>query len=160
MKDTDIELLNITLRVSERERLHLEGVHRRLFPQDELTLQWLVSTLRSPEGIDRLESFNGKFSRLQDTIMDKLLPRLLVAIGELSGSAIDNLNKAEKLGLPVDTDQWIAMRRLRNRLVHEYIDNPAEMLDALKSARDFTHQLLACQQAIARYAEKQLKPST
>jgi len=160
MNSTDIALLNASLHVSDKERKHLDAVHRRLFPQGELSLDWLNNTLQTPEGIDRLESFNGKFSRLQDTIMDKLLPRLLIAVGELSGSAIDNLNKAAKLGLPVDTDQWIAMRRLRNLLVHEYLDDPADMLDALQSAREFTQQLLDCQQAIARYAEQRLGQAT
>jgi uncharacterized protein YutE (UPF0331/DUF86 family) len=31
-----------------------------------------------------------------------------------------------------DPDQWLAMRRLRNRLVHEYVDDPEELAAALE----------------------------
>ena len=48
---------------------------------------------------ERLEAFSARFGRLQDTVMDKVLPRLLLAAGENAGSAIDNLNHADRLGL-------------------------------------------------------------
>ena len=75
-----------------------------------------------PEGRDCLEAFVGKFPRMQDTLIDKLLPHCLAAVGEKTGSALDNLNRADRLGLLSNTDQWLAMRHLRNRLDHESVE--------------------------------------
>lgn len=124
--------------------------------QDTLTPTWLEALLATPEGIDRLESFVGKFSRMQDTMMDKFLPTFLVAAGEKSGTALDNLNRAQRLGFVKDPDQWLAMRRLRNRLVHEYVDDPAELLAALEMARPLPAELQETYCAIKAYIEDNL----
>ena len=106
------------LGVIEKEGRYLQAVMQRLFPgQGAVTPQWLESLLATPEGIDRLESFVGKFSRMQDTLVDKLLPHFLLAVGEEPGTALDNLRRVERLGMVSDPDQWLAMRRLSNRLV-------------------------------------------
>jgi len=44
---------------------------------------------------------------------------LLAALGEKPSSAIDNLDRAERLGLLKSVDEWITMRNLRNQMVHE-----------------------------------------
>ncbi len=44
---------------------------------------------------------------------------------------MENLNRAERLGIIRDTQEWLGARGLRNRLVHEYIDD----LDALAASR-------------------------
>lgn len=125
------------LGVIEKEGRTLQAVMQRLFPgQGAVTPQWLESLLATPEGIDRLESFVGKFSRMQHTLVDKLLPHFLLAVGEEPGTALDNLRRVERLGMVSDPDQWLAMRRLRNRLVHEYVDDPAELAAALEKARE------------------------
>jgi len=50
---------------------------------------------------------------------------LLTALAEKPGPAIDNLNKAEKFGFVESADVWMEMRRLRNQMVHEYIEDLA-----------------------------------
>lgn len=155
------ERVALSLRLTERETAHLLAVRQRLFGTiNSPDAAWLEQTLATPEGIDRLESFNAKFCRLQDTIMDKLLPRLLRAAGELPGTAIDNLNRAEQLGLVGNGDDWLAMRRLRNLLVHEYVEDPAEMLTAVTAARAFCDELAGAQANIARYAGEHLGVTT
>lgn len=49
----------------------------------------------------------GRFGRLQDTVGDKLLPLLLAALGEKPSAAIDNLDRAERLGLLKSADEWM-----------------------------------------------------
>lgn len=155
--ETDRLRLETSLRLTHREKEHLLSVRQRLFQHyEEPSAEWLEATLATPEGLDRLESFNAKFSRLQDGIMDKLLPRLLQAAGELTGTAIDNLNRAEQLRLIADGDDWLAMRRLRNLLVHEYVEDPAEMLAAVLAARHFCDTLATAQTTISDYAKKHL----
>jgi hypothetical protein len=141
------------------ENDHLAGVSGRLFSSldGEVTPDWLKRVLETPEGIDRLESFVGKFSRMQDTMMDKLLPAFLVATGERTGTALDNLNLAHKLGFVADPDAWLAMRLLRNRLVHEYVDDLTELAAALGKARDLASHLAATYYAIRSYADAHLR---
>lgn len=37
---------------------------------------------------------------------------------------IDNLDRAERLDLIKSTDDWLTMRKLRNQMVHEYVEDP------------------------------------
>ena len=145
------------LSVVEKEGRYLHDVMQRLFPeQGVISPSWLANLLATPEGIDRLESFIGKFARMQDTLVDKLLPYFLLAVGEEPGTALDNLRRAERLGMVSDPDQWLVMRRLRNRLVHEYVDDPLELAISLGKARETTNELYKTFHGIKSYAEKNL----
>jgi len=75
---TSIERLSYLLKLVEKENIHLLEVRDRLVGSEKhITAKWLEQLTNDPTGIDRLESFGAKFSRMQDTIMDKLLPQLL-----------------------------------------------------------------------------------
>jgi len=95
-----------------------------------------------PEREDQAESFAAKFNRFQDTLGDKLLPRILDWVAEPVGPFIDNLDRAERLGWLHSADHWVQARRLRNRLVHEYVDDPAEFAAVLNLANRFADELL------------------
>lgn len=127
----------------DKEGAYLQDVAEKLFSVDTVTQPWLEMLIATPDGRDRLEAYVSKFSRMQDTLIDKLLPACLTAAGEKSGSAIDNLNRADRLGLLQDPDQWLAMRQLRNRLVHEYVEDRSELAAALNISRDMTADMLA-----------------
>jgi len=86
---------------------------------------------------ERLDAFVSRFGRLQDTVGDKLLPALLNALGESSGPALDNLDQAEKFGLIDSSDNWMEIRRLRNQMVHEYIEDLAVLSSALRSGHGY-----------------------
>ncbi|MGB5744699.1 MAG: hypothetical protein WBM65_19985 [Sedimenticolaceae bacterium] len=110
----DLIRLKQLLRLVAKEDHHLRAVRDRFFPEGiEIDVAWLTSALESDIGVDRLESFSAKFARMQDTVIDKLLPQLLKTAGETPMAAIDNLNRAERLGFLADTDTWLQMRRLR-----------------------------------------------
>jgi len=85
---------------------------------------------------ERVEAFVSRFGRLQDTIGDKLLPAYLKAAGEAPGLAVDNLDRAERLGLIDSTEHWFALRKLRNHMVHAYIEDPRVLADALNSGHE------------------------
>ena len=59
---------------------------------------------------------------------------MLDGLAEPVGPAIDNLNTAERLGWIGSVDAWIEVRRLRNRMIHEYVRDPAELASALRAA--------------------------
>lgn len=137
----------------DREDEHLQAVRHRLLGDDCRVDETRVLTILSETiGIDRLESFGAKFGRMQDTVVDKLIPAYLEVVGERVGAAIDNLNRMERLGLLSSADDWLAMRALRNRLVHEYMEQPAELTSALERACRFAQQMHRDYGAIRRAA--------
>ena len=67
MNDLAARLARV-LELVDREARHLAEVTQRFFGDAEaIDREWLAKQLATPEGIDRLESFGAKFSRLQDT---------------------------------------------------------------------------------------------
>ena len=63
-----------------------------------------------------------RFGRLQDAMGARLLPALLQHLQEWREDApfIDQLLRAEKLGLLPSADTWLLLRELRNQTAHEY----------------------------------------
>lgn len=132
------------------EAAHLRLTDERLFsrPFDAERAQALSTNTDEAE---RVDAFVARFGRLQDTLGDKLLPTLLIALAEPLGPAIDNLDRAEKLGLLPSADEWIAARKLRNRMVHEYVRDAAELAGALNAGHRFVPLLSGFADRIAEF---------
>ncbi len=128
--------LEFLARVTDKEWRHLLYTDSRLFG-DLFTVQTAEKIQSDPVLAERLDAFVSRFGRLQDTVGDKLLPALLSALAEPVGPAIDNLDKAEKLGLLESVDLWMEMRRLRNQMVHEDIEDLAVLTSALRTGHGF-----------------------
>ena len=135
------ERLRFLVRVTAKEASHLEGTTARLF-RVPMTPERIRSLEDEPAVAERVDAFVARFGRLQDTLGDKLLPAVLDALGEPLGAVIDNLDRAERLGLMPSADTWLAMRRLRNQMIHEYVEDPELFADALDAARDFVPVLV------------------
>ncbi len=133
--------LQFLSRVVRKECLHLAGTDRRLF-ENPFTIERAKQLESAPELAERVEAFVGRFGRLQDTLGDKLLPLILLALGEMPSAMIDNLDKAERLNLIVSSDDWLAMRKLRNQMVHEYVEEEI-LANALQVGHGFVTPLLA-----------------
>lgn len=101
---------------------------------------------------ERVDAFAARFARLQDTAGDRLLPELLRSLAEPVGSVLDNLDRAEKLGLLVSSEAWVEARALRNRMVHEYVRNAAALAEALNEAHDKLPLLTSFVEACQTYA--------
>ncbi|MBT9455289.1 MAG: hypothetical protein IV097_01580 [Burkholderiaceae bacterium] len=71
-----------------------------------------------------------------------------------SGAAIDNLDRAEKLGLLASADDWLTARKLRNRMVYEYVRDAAELAEALNEGHAMVPLLLAFAAKVAEYCEQ------
>jgi hypothetical protein len=130
-----VERLRFLSRVVERELTHLHTKDGRLFAQP-LTLQQVLTLNNNHDLAERIEAFVSRLGRLQDTLGDKLLPQLLYLVAEPVGAVVDNLDRAERLGWITSSDQWLSARRLRNQMVHEYIEDPEIFLDALQAGHD------------------------
>ncbi|WP_240538433.1 hypothetical protein [Rhodoferax sp. PAMC 29310] len=105
---------------------------------------------------ERLDAFVSRFGRLQDTVGEKLLPALLSALAETLGPAIDNLDKAEKFRFIESSDGWLEMRRLRNQMVHEYIEDLVVLASALRNGHAFVPTLVAAARRCVAEVERLL----
>jgi hypothetical protein len=127
--------LRFLAEVVTAEAKHLVLTDGRLFsvpmtPERAMTLAFDIDLA------ERTDAFVARFGRLQDTLADKLLPVLLDALAEPVGPAIDNLNRAERLGWISSIPAWLEARRLRNRMIHEYVAEASELASTLTLAHD------------------------
>lgn len=102
--------------------------------QTDSQLLWLNDLEQHAELTERLDAFVSRFCRLQDTLGDKLLPVYLKKQLEPIGTVLDNLNRAEKLGLIDSVADWIEARTLRNSLVHEYTEDVDRLRQSIQRA--------------------------
>ena len=138
------ERLGFLANVVEKESEHLAFTFKRLFPEGQTVTSGMVTNwVADPEVAERMDAFVARFSRLQDTLGDKLLPALLRLTGEHVGPAVDNLNRAEKFDWIDSAEDWMIYRQLRNQMVNEYIEDYAVLADSLEAGRHYVPQLLA-----------------
>lgn len=90
---------------------------------------------------ERVEAFVARFSRFQDLLGDKLLPLVLRMSGEEPQPVVANLDRAERYGWLDSADAWLRVRKLRNRLVHEYVDQPPDLAEALAAVHASVPQM-------------------
>jgi len=136
------ERLQFLCRVVEKEGIYLTRTTKRLF-EEPFSIE-RAKTLDVDDALsERLEAFVSRFSRLQDTLGDKLLPNLLDALNEKKRTQIDNLDMAERLGWLSNVDDWQVMRQLRNQMVHEYIEDLNVLVSAINTAYHFVPILIA-----------------
>ena len=150
--------LEFLARVTTRECAHLLDTDRRLFA-DLFTVE--VAQKISADSIlaERLDAFVSRFGRLQDTVGDKLIPALLVALAEPFGPVAENLDRAEKFGFIESADTWLESRKLRNQMVHEYIEDLTVLASALRSGHAFVPSLVSAARCCVIEAERLIEKS-
>lgn len=76
-----------------------------------------------------------RFTKLQDALGERLVPAMLWRLAEPfeDWPMRDRLERLEKLGY-LSVDDWLRWRELRNRLAHEYPDQPELRFAVLKAA--------------------------
>ena len=107
--------------------------------------------MRDIDFAERLDAFEARFGRLQDLLGDKYWPAWLKAMQEVPGAVLENLDRAEKLGLIAGSNHWLAVRQLRHLMVHEYLDPIETLLMALNQAHQ---QVPMLAQATQRLVER------
>ncbi len=141
------------VRITAKEARYLERTVGRLCSMN-IDLAWVESLESSDEHSEMLDAFVSRYGRLQDTLGDKLLPALLRLNIEKTGSQLDNLLRAEKLGWIESTQVWIELRELRNRLVHEYMESASDLLSALQQALQSADKLGSTQVLMAQAVQR------
>jgi hypothetical protein len=148
-----LQRLSFLARVVNKEIQHLTYSEQRAFAEP-ITVDKVRSMATDEPFAERVEAYTSRFCRLQDTVGDKLLPNWLIALGEQPGAAIDNLDRAERLGILESADQWLMIRQLRNQMVHEYIEVPEILANALEAAHTYQPSLIACARAVLADLER------
>jgi hypothetical protein len=144
------ERLAFLCRITQKEILHLQDTDRRLFA-DLFTVEAAKQIETDPILAERLDAFVSRFGRLQDNLGDKFLPQLLLALAEKPGAAIDNLDRAERLGWIESVEAWLEIRKLRNQMVHEYIEDLTLLTSALQTGHKYVStQVVAGQKMMAQ----------
>jgi uncharacterized protein with HEPN domain len=141
------------LEIAEREARALEASWHGL-KQMDLGIEQLDQLAPDTGLAIGIEAFAARFGRLQDHLGEKLVPRLLLLLGEEPGPLLDNLNRAERLGILENALDWLAWRKLRNRLVHEYFQETASFAQAIQQALHATPFLLNLLKAIRQRAQQ------
>ena len=98
-------------------------------PTLPLTAQALASM--TDETVQDWDQFILRFTKLQDTMGNRLFPALLDYLQEPyeDRPMLDKLHRLEKLGYLTQADDWQALRTIRNRFAHDYPED-----DQLKAA--------------------------
>jgi hypothetical protein len=143
------------LEIVRREGDLLLKTDSRLFKVN-LDAAWVKRLENEDDCAERLDAFVSRFGRMQDTLGDKLIPSLLRSLAEKPSSALDNLNRAEKLGLLTSVIKWLDVRNLRNKLIHEYMADAEEFAMALNQAHAAVALLIATYNAINLYAHSRI----
>jgi len=107
----------------------------------------------SKDEVQDIDQYLYRFSKLQDTLGDKIF-RLVLNIYEPNNESIpflDLLNKLEKLNFLENTKEWINLRDKRNKIAHQYDDEPFEMTQAIN---DILNQKDILKSIYMRFKEK------
>ena len=139
-----------TWRVVLKESALLERTRQRLLNRP-VDADWVLGVEQDDDLAERIEAFVSRYGRLQDTLGEKLFPRLLELIGQRGKTLLDILNQVERIGVLGDAQSWLEWRNLRNQLVHEYMENPGEFAIALNTANEYAMHLVAVVAAIREW---------
>ena len=143
------------LELARREAAHLLYSQQTLFALP-IDLAWVNSLGEQPVLAEKVEAFVSRFARLQDHIGEKLLPRYAALVGESPKTLIDTLAFAERAEVLSDANTFIAARRLRNALVHEYMFDAQVFLDNLLEARGACELFFQTVDAVTREVDRLL----
>lgn len=128
----------ITLEQIKKElTIHFERIDA-LLPELKSYMPFVESDFKDIEKIKTIDSFIYRFTKVQDRMGEKFFPLVLQELYEYKSNMalIDVLNRLEKLELLESSEQWIAYRKLRNLLTHEYPDNEDEIIEAIHLSID------------------------
>jgi hypothetical protein len=102
-----------------------------------------------------IDQFLFRFSKLQDSMGEKLFTTLLLLLGEDFSKKpfIDLLNRLEKLDL-LSRQKWMDLRMIRNNVAHEYSFNIDELVDSLNDIFQVKTQLLSFYDVFYNYSRE------
>lgn len=142
----------LALELARKEAAHLLYSHRTLFAQP-IDADWVQQLNSRDDLAEKVDAYVSRFSRLQDHLGEKLIPRFAALLGEAPKSMLDVLAYAEKMQWLENAESFIGARKLRNLLVHEYMSDAQLFLQALLAAQEAAQMFFGIVQAIETQAK-------
>lgn len=131
---------NLSILLLKQKAILLKALNRLKLSKKKIDIMNLELDL-SDDQLETLESFSARFSRAVDLFVSKYLRTLLLTQDPgYQGTVIDSLNNAEKLGLISDAKKWEEMRRMRNIVAHDYLDE--ELISSIKEMKQMATFIL------------------
>ncbi|MDP8052291.1 hypothetical protein QJU23_07630 [Pasteurella atlantica] len=135
MKGMELDIGQIKLRKylneCDKHLLRINEAYEDI--KDIIPLSVSKYTTLNKNEVRNIDQYLYRFSKLQDTLGQKIFKSIL-AIYEPNIEPLpflDILNRLEKLHFLEDKNEWLALREKRNRIAHQYDDEPYEMVQAL-----------------------------
>lgn len=138
--DKSLLLLQDAWRECERHIYHL--FHAMLSIRKFMPLTEKSYINLTDEEIQDIDQFILRYTKLQDTMGNRLFPVILNYLNEPfeERPMLDKLNRLEKLGYINNVENWQVIRSIRNKFAHDYPDDPdkniAHLNVALESVSD------------------------
>jgi len=108
---------------------------------------------------DRFESLTAKFARLSDLIIKQAIKLIdILDLDEPSETVRDSINRAEKKGLIESGIRFVEIRKLRNRIAHEYAESDEDIVEIYKETLQSTPLLFDSVRRIIVYCRKHTDP--
>jgi len=112
----------------------------------------------TPDELEPYDALANRYIRAVEICIKLFRTEERLQFGEASETYRDLLNRMEKLNAISSTGQWIEMRDLRNRIVHDYLPEQIEQLFDLIT-QHHAPELLAVSQWIKRGGQEVKQPT-
>lgn len=104
---------------------------------------------------DRFESLTAKFARLSDLIIKQAIKLIdILDLDEPPETIRDAINRAEKKGLIESATLFVEIRKLRNRIAHEYAESDEDIAEIYRETLQSTPLLFDSVNRIMAYCRK------
>jgi hypothetical protein len=149
MNEIETKLINLLYECNQHKKM-INMSYEKSEPHLPLTVQKYKSF--DLEKIGYIDQFLYRFSKLQDSMGEKLFPTVLYLLGEDFSKKpfIDLLNRLEKIEL-LYKDEWLQLRKVRNDVAHADSFNTEELVDSLNNIFQMKYKLLEVHDAFSTY---------
>jgi len=105
-----------------------------------------------------IDQFLFRFSKLQDSMGEKLFSTMLFLLGEDFSKKpfIDLLNRLDKMEL-LHRDEWMNLRKIRNDVAHKYSFNVDELADSLNDILKVKNNLIDIYDIFYKYCHEKFE---
>lgn len=85
----------------------------------------------TPKALEPYDALADRFVRAVECALRYFRSREMLDYAEQSDTTRTTLGRMEKIGLASNADLWLAMRNVRNRIVHDYLPEQLAQMFAL-----------------------------
>ncbi len=144
--------INLVFQEIDKHEERLKYAIDKIKNWDELNIE----IFSDPEKVETIDAFLFRFSKMQDTMGEKLFPLILEILGEevRNKPFIDILNRLEQLEFLPSANKWKELRKIRNLITHTYPWEQEVLIGELKQAIEASKEMIK----IYKRIKEKIKP--